>query len=59
MTSGATVKLTQRYLGAIERLNPKINAMLTVTPNTALEEVDVADRAINDGECSVFSTAYP
>ena len=50
MTSGATVKLTERYLGAIERLNPRINAMLTVTPNTALEEAYVADRAINDGE---------
>jgi aspartyl-tRNA(Asn)/glutamyl-tRNA(Gln) amidotransferase subunit A len=40
----------EHYLARIERLNPKINAYLTVTAEKALEEADRADARIAKGE---------
>ena len=34
MTSGESVRATEHYLNVIERLNPKVNALLTVTADT-------------------------
>ena len=50
MASGDSVRATEHYLGVIERLNPKINAILTVTADMALEQAHAADKATADGE---------
>jgi len=43
-------ELTAAYLGAIEALNPEINAYITVTPEAALAAADAADAALGRGE---------
>src|SRR6185295_19448342 len=43
------VELTRAYLDRIERLEPSINAYITVTAETALEEASAAERAIAGG----------
>jgi aspartyl-tRNA(Asn)/glutamyl-tRNA(Gln) amidotransferase subunit A len=50
MTSGECVRATEHYLDAIERLNPKINAVLTVTSDMALEQARAADKATEEGD---------
>src|SRR3984957_13283470 len=50
MTSGESVRATEHYLNVIERLNPKVNALLTVTADTALEQAHAADKAAAEGE---------
>jgi len=42
-------ELTQAYLGAIEKLNPKLNAYIKVTPERALEDASKADARIAKG----------
>ncbi len=42
--------LTSAYIGAIEALNPEINAYITTTPEAALAAAEVADAALAKGE---------
>ena len=39
-------ELTEAYLGAIEALNPRLNAFITVTPEQARRQADEADAAL-------------
>ncbi len=43
-------ELTQAYLGAIESLNPALNAYIKVTPERALAGADAADARIAKGQ---------
>jgi aspartyl-tRNA(Asn)/glutamyl-tRNA(Gln) amidotransferase subunit A len=50
MATGESVRATEHYLGVIERLNPTLNAILTVTAELALQQAHAADKAAADGE---------
>ena len=50
MAIGNSVRQTERYLDVIERLNPELNAVLTTTPEMALDMAHKADKAADDGE---------
>ena len=39
-------ELTEAHLAAIDALNPRLNAFITVTGERALAQADAADRAI-------------
>ncbi|WP_170432499.1 amidase [Ruegeria arenilitoris] len=43
------VTLTQAFLNRIERVNPKVNAYVTVTPERAMEDARRAEAEINSG----------
>ena len=43
-------ELTSAFLEAIERLNPRLNAFLTVTSKRALQQADAADAALARGD---------
>ncbi len=43
-------ELTGAYVDAIERLNPRLNAYITPTPERALAQADAADAALARGE---------
>ncbi|MFW6195458.1 MAG: amidase [Chloroflexota bacterium] len=43
-------ELTEAHLRQIERVNPKVNAICTLTADLALESADAADRALARGE---------
>ncbi len=43
-------ELTTAYLGAIEKLNPDINAYITTLPEAALAQADAADISLAKGE---------
>ena len=42
----SSVEVTQHFLGRIERLNPALNAFITVTAEQALAQAAAADQAI-------------
>jgi len=42
-------ELTQAHVDAVERLNPRLNALITTTPEAALAQADAADAALADG----------
>ncbi len=46
----SSVEITQDYLARIERLNPTLNAYISVTPEIALEQARAADAARAAGE---------
>lgn len=46
----SAVQLTQAYLDRIEKLNPTLNAFLTVTKEEALESAEKADKSRQAGE---------
>ena len=46
----SAAELTRAHLGAIEALNPRINAYITTTPELALAQAEVADAALAKGE---------
>ena len=46
----SSVELTRHFLSRIERLNPTLNALITVTAEKALESAAAADRRIERGE---------
>jgi aspartyl-tRNA(Asn)/glutamyl-tRNA(Gln) amidotransferase subunit A len=43
-------ELTRAHLDAIEALNPRLNAFITVTPDAALRRAEQADTALRRGE---------
>ena len=46
----SSVELTRHFLSRIERLNPALNAVITLTPEVALRAAADADRRIAQGE---------
>src|ERR1700728_328861 len=46
----SSVELTQHFLGRIERLNPALNAMITLTAKQALPDAAAADARLSAGE---------
>jgi aspartyl-tRNA(Asn)/glutamyl-tRNA(Gln) amidotransferase subunit A len=48
----SSVELTRHLLGRIERLNPALNAFVTVTAEQALRDAAAADARLKDGERS-------
>src|SRR5437899_1946640 len=51
----SAVEVTQAALARVERLNPKLNAFITVTPEQALEEAARVDAATASGQWAVSS----
>ena len=43
-------ELTEAHLAAIDALNPRLNAFITVTGKRALAQADIADSALARGE---------
>ncbi len=50
-------ELTQAHLEAIEQLNPRLNAFITVTGEQALEAAEAADRTRAGGEAAALTGA--
>lgn len=46
----SAVELTRAFIGAVETLNPRLNAYITVTPDLALRQAEAADAALGRGE---------
>jgi aspartyl-tRNA(Asn)/glutamyl-tRNA(Gln) amidotransferase subunit A len=46
----SSAELTRHFLGRIERLNPSLNALITLTASQALETAAAADRRLGAGE---------
>lgn len=44
------VELTKACLDRIERLNPRLNAFITVTADSAIEEARIAEKEISEGK---------
>ena len=53
------VELTQACLARIERLNPKLNAFITVTAESGLAEAHAAEKEIQRGHWRGRCTASP
>lgn len=48
-------ELTQSYISRIERLNPKVNAVVHTTFDEALKNADYADRLIKEGRATMLT----
>ncbi len=48
----SSVELTQQYLKRIEEVDPKVKALVTVTPDRALEQAKLADARIAAGDAA-------
>ena len=48
-------ELTTAYLGAVEQLNPTLNAYITTTPDLALQHADAADKALASGDARALT----
>jgi aspartyl-tRNA(Asn)/glutamyl-tRNA(Gln) amidotransferase subunit A len=46
----SSMELTGHFLGRIERLNPALNAFITLTPERAMQDAESADRRLAGGE---------
>ncbi len=46
----SSVELTRHFLGRIERLNPALNAFITLTGERAMQDAESADRLLAGGE---------
>lgn len=46
----SAVELTQQYLDRIEKLNPELNAFITVTPDEALAQAKLSDEHYRTGD---------
>jgi aspartyl-tRNA(Asn)/glutamyl-tRNA(Gln) amidotransferase subunit A len=46
----SSVELTRHFLGRIERLNPALNAFITLTAEGAMQDAESADRRLAGGE---------
>jgi aspartyl-tRNA(Asn)/glutamyl-tRNA(Gln) amidotransferase subunit A len=46
----SSVELTRHFLSRIERLNPALNAFITLTPKRALQDAAAADARLGSGE---------
>src|ERR1700754_2113431 len=51
------VALTQRYLDRLEKVGPKLGAVVTVMREQALEDARRAESEIRAGRCTAFLTA--
>lgn len=51
----SSVELTQEYLNRIARLNPDINAYITVEPEMSLAQARAADQRLASGDASVLT----
>ncbi|MCQ4158739.1 Asp-tRNA(Asn)/Glu-tRNA(Gln) amidotransferase subunit GatA [Roseomonas sp. GC11] len=51
----SAVELTRAHLDAVEQLNPRLNAYITITPEVALAQAAAADAAIARGEAGPLS----
>ncbi len=51
----SSVELTQEYLNRIARLNPEINAYITVNPELTLAQARAADHRIAQGDISALT----
>ncbi|MCC6312909.1 MAG: amidase [Thermomicrobiales bacterium] len=49
------VEVTEALLTRIERINPSLNAIVTVTPDLALKQARAAERAYRDGEAGLLA----
>jgi aspartyl-tRNA(Asn)/glutamyl-tRNA(Gln) amidotransferase subunit A len=48
-------ELTQAHVSAVEKLNPRLNALITVTSEQALAQADEADRALAASEAGILA----
>ena len=48
-------ELTSAYIGAVEQLNPTLNAYITTTPDLALQHADAADKALASGDARALT----
>ena len=48
-------ELTSAYIGAVEALNPTLNAYITETPELALKHADAADAALASGDAKALT----
>src|ERR1700735_2518745 len=47
-------ELTRAYVDSIEKLNPKLNAFITKTPERALADAEKADKRIAEGKAGAL-----
>jgi len=50
-----SVELTRAVLDRIDAVEEKVNAFLTVSADTAIEQAKAADKAISDGNCQTLT----